>query len=234
MTQPTTAHRLQPRKLRHGYRLRCPRQRTQDRSTGFSATRPRLGHSTSLQVPAEIYTSAGTVPPIGQHGVSIDHLGNFSCSMTASEASRPATLPLALTETIVPPGPTKSRRLPRRPRLPQHRHRTLKLHRRDGPNLFSPICGSVYDVAGKYLVDFATTNQAAAAATPASSASPVPGNIAIIDNYLLAPSNNQTSVIIVGVGSASSIQFISAIGSAAGPCTPGWNALPFSTNVFTF
>jgi hypothetical protein len=100
-----------------------------------------------------------------------------------------------------------------------------------GQNLFSPICGSVYDVAGTYLVDFATTNQAAAAATSASAASTVPGNLGIIENYLETTSNNQTSVILVGVGNSSNIQFVSAIPSPSptpGPCAGGWNALPLA------
>jgi hypothetical protein len=177
---------------------------------------------------------SNTLPPVGQHAVSIDHLGNVLLFDDGLGSITGSNVPAGITRNYSAARSYQLTPTPTATTVPTTATEVLNYTASAGQNLFSPICGSVYDVAGNYLVDFATTNQAAAAATPASSASTVAGNNAIIDNYLLAPSNNQTSVIIVGVGSASSIQFISAIGSAAGPCTPGWNALPFSTNVFTF
>lgn len=194
--------------------------------------------STSLKRFA-LTLSAGTVPPIGQHGVSIDHLGNLLLfddglgSITTSNtpagltrnysAARSYQISLMTPTTTAPSVGTATEQ--------------LTFTAASGPNLFSPICGSVYDINGTYLVDFATTNQAAAAATSASSASTVPGNLGIIENYLEASSGNQTSVILVGVGSSNNIEFVSALPSpypTPGPCAAGWNALPLASNLFSF
>ena len=175
-----------------------------------------------------------TLPPIGQHAVSIDHLGNVLLFDDGLGSITGSNVPAGITRNYSAARSYQLTPTPTATTVPTKATEVFSYTASAGQNLFSPICGSVYDVAGNYLVDFATTNQAAAAATPASAASTVASNNAIIGNYLLTPTNNQTAVIIVGVGSSSNIEFISAIGSAAGPCTPGWNALPLSTNVFTF
>jgi arylsulfate sulfotransferase len=187
----------------------------------------------SLKKYALALGNSSTLAPIGQHGVSIDHLGNLLLFDDGLGSITGSNVPAGITRNYsaarsyqLTPAPTSST-------VPKTATGILTYTASSGQNLFSPICGSVYDVAGNYLVDFATTNQAAAAATPASAASTVAGNNAIIGNYLLATSNNQTSVILVGVGGTSNIEFVSAIASAT-PCTAGWNALPFSNNVFTF
>ncbi len=185
----------------------------------------------SLQKFALTPANSSTLPPIGQHGISIDHNGYLLLfddglgSITASNT---------------PAGLTRNYSAVREYQInttAKTATETYTYTAASGQNLFSPICGSVYDVAGNYLVDFATTNQAAAAATPAQAASTVPGNLGIIENYLEASSNNQTSVILVGVGNSSAIEFISAIGSPyanpvtpsdPGPCAPGWNAFPLA------
>lgn len=95
-----------------------------------------------------------------------------------------------------------------------------------GQNLFSPICGSAYDVGGNYLVDFTTANANAAAAVQSNA---TPGAVVGI----LTVANATTSNVVVGVGGAGAIQFVMATPST-GPCDTGWNSLPFSSNVFTF
>ena len=179
----------------------------------------------SLQKYALKLANSSTLPPVGQHGVSIDHLGNLLLfddglgSITASNT---------------PAGITRNYSAARSYQIntsAMTATSTFTYTASSGQDLFSPICGSVYDVAGTYIVDFATTNQAAAAATPASAASTVPGNLGIIENYLETASNNQTSVILVGVGNSSNIQFVSAIPApypTPGPCAGGWNAFPLA------
>jgi hypothetical protein len=132
--------------------------------------------------------NASTLPPIGQHAVSIDHQGNVlvfddglgSLTYTASN---------------------------------------------NGQNLFSPICGSVYDVNGNYLVDFTTAN---AAAVTAAQAGQTPG--AIVGTL---ETGSGTASVLVGVGGSNAIEFVSALQTPT-PCSGGWNALPFASNVFTF
>ena len=179
----------------------------------------------SLRKYALTLANSSTLPPIGQHGVSIDHLGNvllFDDGLGSITASN------------TPAGITRNYSAARSYQINTSAMTATEAFTytaSSGQNLFSPICGSVYDVAGTYIVDFATTNQAAAAATPASAASTVPGNLGIIQNYLETTSNNQTSVILVGVDNAGNIQFVSAIASPSptpGPCAAGWNALPFA------
>ncbi len=164
--------------------------------------------------------TAGTLPPIGQHAVSIDHQGNLllfddglgSLNVTPAGATR--NYSAARSYQINTSAMTATE--------------ILTYTAASGANLFSPICGSVYDVAGNYLVDFATAN--AAAATAAGN-NQTPG--AIVGTLTTAPTNNQTAIVLVGVDSSSNIQFVSAIPSPT-PCAPGWNALPFPSNLFAF
>jgi hypothetical protein len=187
----------------------------------------------SLQRYALALGNSSTIPPVGQHGVSIDHVGNLLLFDDGLGSITGSNVPAGITRNYSAARSYQLTPTPTSTTVPTTATEILTYTASSGQNLFSPICGSVYDVAGNYLVDFATTNQAAAAATPASAASTVAGNNAIIGNYLLATSNNQTSVILVGVGSSSNIVFVSAIGSPS-PCTAGWNALPFPSNKFTF
>jgi hypothetical protein len=179
----------------------------------------------SLQKYALTLANSSTLPPIGQHAVSIDHLGNV---MVFDDGLG------SITASNTPAGLTRNYSAARAYHIntsAMTATATLTYTASSGQSLFSPICGSVYDVAGTYIVDFATTNQAAAAATPASSASTVPGNLGIIENYLETTSNNQTSVILVGVDNSSNIQFVSAIPTPSptpGACAAGWNAFPLA------
>ncbi len=174
---------------------------------------------------------SGTLPPIGQHGVSIDHLGNLLLFDDGLGSITASNTPAGLTRNY------SAARAYAINTTAKTATSTFTFTAASGTNLFSPICGSVYDVAGTYLVDFATTNQAAAAATPASAASTYQSNLGIIENYLETTSNNVTSVILVGVGNSNNIEFVSAYPSPSptpGPCAAGWNALPLTSNVFSF
>jgi hypothetical protein len=163
--------------------------------------------------------NSSTLPPIGQHGVSIDHQGNVLLFDDGLGSL-----------TFSPPGVTRSYSAARSYQISTSAMTATETFAytasSGGVNLFSPICGSVYDVAGNYLVDFATTNVTAAVADAQAGDNPNTTVTAL-------ETGSGTSVILVGVGPGSGIQFVQAIPSPS-PCTPGWNALPFPSNTFTF
>jgi hypothetical protein len=162
--------------------------------------------------------NGSTLPPIGQHAVSIDHQGNLLLfddglgSLTQSPAGLTRPYSAARAYKIDAKALTATSTF------------TFTASN-NGQNLFSPICGSVYDVAGNYLVDFATAN-AAAVSQALSNQSP-----GAIVNTLLTGTG--TSVILTGVDAANQIKFVNQLPSTS-PCTPGWNALPLTSNTFTF
>jgi hypothetical protein len=167
---------------------------------------------------------ANTVPPIGQHAVSIDHQGNVLLFDDGLGGL-----------TFTPGGQTRSYSAARSYQINTSTMTATEIFtytaQSGGQNLYSPICGSVYDVGGNYLVDFTTNNFQAAATAAANPTSTAATNNAVVGNLLA--SNNTTAVVLVGVGNSSTIEFVSAIQSP-GPCAPGWNALPFASNTFTF
>jgi hypothetical protein len=162
--------------------------------------------------------NGSTLPPIGQHAVSIDHLGNLLLfddglgSLTLNPAGASRSYSAARAYKINTSTMTATE--------------TYTYTASSGANLFSPICGSVYDVGGNYLVDFTTANFAAAAAVQANQSTNA------VVGTLLAP-NNTTANVLVGVDSGSNINFVMAIPSPT-PCSTGWNSVPFAGNVFTF
>jgi hypothetical protein len=175
---------------------------------------------------------SNTLPPIGQHGISIDHLGNLLMfddglgSLTLSPAGVSRNYSAVRSYQINTSAMTAT----------EVYTYTLADGAYAGGNVFSPICGSVYDVGGNYLVDYATANPAAAAASQ-NGTSTVAGNNSDIDNTLIV-SNNQTSVIFAGLG-AGALQgttqngFVMQILPPTATCLT-WNAVPLPSNVFTF
>jgi hypothetical protein len=161
---------------------------------------------------------AGTVPPAGQHAVSVDHQGNVLLFDNGLGSL-----------TLTPAGVTRNYSAARAYHIDTTTMTATETFTytaaNAGQNLFSPICGSVYDVAGNYLVDFSTANAAAAAAAQANQS---PGAIV---NTLLTGSG--TSGIYVGVGNSNLIEFVMQIPMPT-PCASGWNAVPFAGPVFTF
>jgi len=165
-----------------------------------------------------------TVPPIGQHAVSIDHLGNVLMFDDGLGSL-----------TLNPAGQTRSYSAARSYQINTSAMTATETYtytaQSGGQNLFSPICGSAYDVGGNYLVDFTTANFQAAAVAQANPNSTAASNNAVVGQLLA--SGNTTAVILVGVGGSSNIEWVSALQSPS-PCAPGWNAVPFPSNTFTF
>jgi hypothetical protein len=178
----------------------------------------KLWHSFPSLAKFALTPANGSLPPVGQHAVSIDHNGNVLVFDDGLGS---------LTNT--PAGVTRNYSAARAYQINTAAMSATEVFTytaSNGAPLFSPICGSVYDVGGNYLVDFTTANAAAASAAQANQA---PG--AIVNTLLAA--GNTTAAVVVGVGGSNQIEFVIALQSPS-PCSPGWNALPFSSNVFTF
>jgi hypothetical protein len=170
--------------------------------------------------------SSSTLPPIGQHGVSIDHNGNLLLfddgfgSLTLEPAGLTRNYSAARSYQINTSTMTAT----------QVYNYTLADSDFAGGQVFSPICSSIYDVSGSYLVDFATANTAASFSSP-NGPSTAAGNTALLNATLLGTST-PTSVILAGLGIGSGNGFILQLPAAA--TCEAWNAVPLASPSFNF
>ncbi len=173
---------------------------------------------------------SNTQPPIGQHGVSIDHNGNLLLfddglgSLTLNPAGLTRNYSAARSYQINTSALTAT----------QVYNYTLTDTAFAAGQVFSPICGSVYDVNGSYLVDFATANATAsslASTLITNEVSTASENNAVIDDSLLG-TGTPTSVILAGLGIGSGNGFILQLPAAA--TCEAWNALPLASPAFNF
>ena len=94
-------------------------------------------------------TNAATLPPIGQHAVSIDHNGNLLLFDDGFQS---------LTQS--PPGISRTYSAVREYILNVAAKTVTagSIYYSPNPPIYNDICGSVYDVKGTYLVDFPVAN----------------------------------------------------------------------------
>jgi arylsulfate sulfotransferase len=94
-------------------------------------------------------TNAATLPPIGQHAVSIDHNKNLLLFDDGFQSS-----------TQVPEGISRTYSAVREYVLnvPAKTVTAGSVYYSPNPTIYNDICGSVYHVNGTYLVDFPTAN----------------------------------------------------------------------------
>ena len=104
-------------------------------------------------------TNANTLPPIGQHAVSIDHNGNLLLFDDGFQSL-----------VQVPAGNSRTYSAVREYQINVSAMTATQgpVYYSPNPAIFNPICGSVYDVNNTFLVDFPTAGATSSLTAPAN------------------------------------------------------------------